>query len=468
MITGIQLGMASGEAGILLITKNVLLSVTNSLITSTGYLSISTPASQQASDLNTIQPKLTLGKYGLSACPFTGGYANLAVMQWAKNPYDHSKSVASPLLRMSSSTQAAATVSKLRSTNSTTRRRIKRRRLSSIATSALSSTPSRSPTMNTRTTRSLAPSSAPSAVKLTSARMHVPEDPAYTVSLQFSSPQNFNFSASSNYTSGVRSTAASNFSLPACVQFNGVKYVPCQGCNISSYTNYNVTYSCYDITQICPSPDSGKRVLSNEFEPQHKNSAGGYIIDVDDSGDWNDDWNDDEDGSDDYWIDDMDEYDYEMLEWVGEGEEKKGVTNGDTRHRHLQAVPVDDDGAAVTKAPAATYGMLVESILAEMTSVLSINPFAINLAQSKVILGFVGGFSTFILVMLFFLLRLDYFDRLKKKYGTPDSVAAARLVIENRLKNGGKDDGVGAFKLGAKVSKCYLTLEFRCVYTVCL
>ena len=480
LISGIQLGMASGEAGTLLITKNVLLSVTNNLITSTGYLSISTPASQEASDLNTIQPKLTLGKYGLSACPFTGGYANLAVMQWTKNPFDHSNAVASPLLRMSSSRQAAATASKSRSTNTTTGRRTRMsRRLSSMATSALTTSPSRSPTMNSKTVKSVAPSSAPSTIKLTSARMHVPEDPAYTVSLQFSSPQDFNFSASSNYTSGVRSTTTSNFSLPACVQFNGVKYIPCQGCNISSYTNYNVTYSCYDITQICPSSSSNQRVLSNEYEPQHKNSAGGYIIDVDDSGDWDDDWNDDEDGGEywiddkdgsEYWIDEKDEYayDYEVLEWVGEKKDKEGESHGDASHRHLQAVPVDDDGAAVTKAPAATYGMLIESILAEMTSVLSINPFAINLAQSKVILGFVGGFSTFILIMLFFLLRLDYFDRLKKKYGTPDSVAAARLVIENRLKNGGKDEGGGAFKLGPKVSECYLTLEFRCdVCAVC-
>jgi hypothetical protein len=266
--------------------------------------------------------------------------------------------------------------------------------------------------------------------------MRVPELPAYMVSLQFSSPQDFNFSASSNYTSGLKST--SNFSLPACVQFNGVKYVPCQGCNISSYTNYNVTYSCYDIGQICPSY-SGKRMLRNEFEPQQTNSAGGYIID-------------DYEGlfyeKDDDYVDMTDDYGY------GEDE---GRDND--YMRHLDALPVTDDGTDPTSPAAATYGMLVESILAELTSVLSINPFTINLAQSKVILAFVGGFSSFIIIMLLFLLRLDRFDRLKKKYGAPDSVAAARLVIENRLKHGGKEGAGRASMLGAKVSVQYLILQ---------
>jgi hypothetical protein len=443
LISGIQMGMASGETGTNLITKNVLLSVTNTLVTSTGYLSISTPASQQATDSHMIQPKLTLGRDGLSACPFTGGYANLAVLQWTQNPFDNSKSVASPLLRMSSSSMSGPSGNAmLRPANSTRTRGRRRRSLSNIETEALSSSPTRSPIVNKNSRMitsapSAAPSSAPSALKLNSARMRVPELPAYMVSLQFSSPQDFNFSASSNYTSGLKST--SNFSLPACVQFNGVKYVPCQGCNISSYTNYNVTYSCYDISQICPSY-SGKRMLRDEFEPQHTNSAGGYIID-------------DYEG---LFYEKGDDYVY-MTDDYGYGEDEG---RDEDLIRHLDALPVTDDGTTATPTPAAaTYGMLVESIIAELTSVLSINPFTINLAQSKVILAFVGGFSSFIIIMLIFLLRLDHFDRLTKKYGAPDSVAAARLVIENRLKHGGKEEGAErASMLGAKVSVQYLIL----------
>ena len=207
-----------------------------------------------------------------------------------------------------------------------------------------------------------------------------------------------------------------------------------------------MTYSCYDIGQICPSY-SGKRILRNEFEPQQANAAGGYIID-------------DYEGlfyeKDDDYVDLTDDYEY------GEDEGRD-----DDFLRHLDALPVTDDGTAVTSAPAATYGMLVESIIAELTSVLSINPFTINLAQSKIILAFVGGFSSFIIVMLIFLMRLDHFDRLKKKYGTSDSVAAARLVIENRLKNGGKDEGAGsASMLGAKVSVQFLVEELCCALFV--
>jgi hypothetical protein len=424
------MGMAPGEAGTNLITKNVLLSVTNTLVTSTGYLSLTTPASQLATDSHIIQPKLTLGRDGLSACPFSGGYANLAVLQWTQNPYDNSKSVASPLLRMSSSSMSGPSGNAMLRPVNTTRGR-RGRRLSNIEIEAITKSPTRSPIPNKNSRMfSTAPSSAPTAMKQNSARMPVPELPAYMVSLQFSSRQDFNFSASSNYTSGLKST--SNFSLPACVQFNGVKYVPCKGCNISSYTNYNVTYSCYDIGQLCPSYQ-GKRTLRNEYEPQHTNSAGGYIID-------------DYEGlfyeKDDDYVDLTDDDEYG--EYGGEGRD-------DDFTRHLDALPVADDGTAVTSAPAATYGMLVESILAELTSVLSINPFTINLAQSKVILAFVGGFSSFIIIMLIFLLRLDHFDRLKKKYGAPDSVAAARLVIENRLKNGGKDDGARRASMDAKV-----------------
>jgi hypothetical protein len=82
--------------------------------------------------------------------------------------------------------------------------------------------------------------------------------PAYTIALQFSTVQEFNFSASADYSSRSRSTP--NFTLPACTLYDGTKYVPCKGCNISSYTNYNVTYSCFDIEQLCPRTYTRRRL----------------------------------------------------------------------------------------------------------------------------------------------------------------------------------------------------------------
>jgi hypothetical protein len=83
--------------------------------------------------------------------------------------------------------------------------------------------------------------------------------PAYYIYLQYSGPQNFNFSASSK--------GSVNFTIPACTLYNGVKYVPCHGCNISSYTNYNVTYSCFDVMQLCPISDEsgGRRLISDHI-----------------------------------------------------------------------------------------------------------------------------------------------------------------------------------------------------------
>lgn len=52
-------------------------------------------------------------------------------------------------------------------------------------------------------------------------------------------------------TLGIKSK--SNFTLPACSQYNGQAYVSCGHCNVSSYSLYNVTYGCYDITNLCPS-----------------------------------------------------------------------------------------------------------------------------------------------------------------------------------------------------------------------
>ena len=41
-------------------------------------------------------------------------------------------------------------------------------------------------------------------------------------------------------------------SLPQCMSYDGAQYVPCRGCRLSSLTAVNVTYACYDVTQLCP------------------------------------------------------------------------------------------------------------------------------------------------------------------------------------------------------------------------
>jgi hypothetical protein len=93
---------------------------------------------------------------GLSKCNFSGGYAQLSVLQWGKNPYEDSIAVQSPLLRFS--------VTSNEMSNSTTE----------------------------------APTTAPVSRKLLeSVVFTLPNFPAYYVSLQFLAVQDFNFVASS-------------------------------------------------------------------------------------------------------------------------------------------------------------------------------------------------------------------------------------------------------------------------------
>eukprot|EP01038_Epipyxis_sp_PR26KG_P011875 gene11875-15893_t len=47
-----------------------------------------------------------------------------------------------------------------------------------------------------------------------------------------------------------------------CQKYDGVKFMPCSGCNISSYTNYNVTFGCYDMSQICPITSNRQKLIT--------------------------------------------------------------------------------------------------------------------------------------------------------------------------------------------------------------
>jgi hypothetical protein len=60
------------------------------------------------------------------------------------------------------------------------------------------------------------------------------DTPAYFVTLQYSIEKDLNFTA-------IRNGANTNISLPECTLYDGSSYVGCMGCNVSSYTNYNVS-----------------------------------------------------------------------------------------------------------------------------------------------------------------------------------------------------------------------------------
>ena len=356
LIQGVQLGMVSGEEAISLVSSNVQVAVSSALITSTGSSTFVTPATNSQLIYGAIQPRIIIGPGGLSTCSFTSGYAQVSVLQWASNPYPASTAVRSPLLRIAVASHAAEITTK---------------------------------------------TSISSQVNRNNAVFSVPGVPAYYVALQFSSEENFNFSAiSSNITATTR--GKSNFTLPACTLYNGVAYVPCKGCNISSYTNFNVTYSCFDITQLCQTTSVRRYLQHRGYE-----SMGTSIGDSDDE--------DDE---------------------KNHGEANRHEIKTDQKGRYLVA----DDDASVASVSSSTYGVLLQSIQAELSSVLSINPFKLDIAKSIVAVTFAGCLGGFILLMLIYLLRLDREEKLYKVYvkGAADAVARSRL--EEELKKGGKGD----------------------------
>ena len=75
--------------------------------------------------------------------------------------------------------------------------------------------------------------------------------------------------------------AKSNFSLPACSQYNGQAYVSCGHCNVSSYSLYNVTYGCYDITNLCPTFTSKSSTTKASRRLGHTIGAAVYVNDGD-------------------------------------------------------------------------------------------------------------------------------------------------------------------------------------------
>ena len=390
--------MAAGEIPIKLITPNIQLTIESSLLTYIGNSTYAIPPTPSQTAYGAVQSEIILGPQGLSYCPKMGSYAQLAVLQWSTNPYAASRPVLSPLLRFSSVVQAdSATVMKgngMKAGQSS---------FSDISTYVDATGDSASRTRN---------------VLQTNNTYKLPGNPAYLLLIQFSSPRNFNFSAAANYTSRGVIKVRSNYTIPVCTQYDSVRaaYMPCQRCDISSYTNYNVTYSCYDISQICPSGVVRRRLqgADERFNYHH------YDSEQEEGEGEREDMQSDDDDDD------------------GEGCRERGRGRGRGHSRALEAA--DDDNAEATSMSPATYGMLSQAVVAQLSSVLSSNPFASDLSQSKTVLVFVGCLTGFIGLVLIFLSRKDRTEKMEKKYLRSQTNIRARKLLEQDIKHGKKGD----------------------------
>ena len=388
LVSGVQKGLTLGEAPVTLVTPNLQLMIASALVSETGNSVLTTPPTEKQTAYESIQPKITLGPQGLSACASapSSNYAEFSLVQWGINPHATSLPIQSTMMRFSSVSPAYTPPSAM------TQRNVQRK----------------------------------------SIVFPVHGIPAYTIALQFTTVQQFNFTAGMDYSAKSRSTP--NFTLPACTQYDGTKYVPCKSCNISSYTNYNVTYSCYDIEQLCPRASTRRRLSEGE---QYVSDLG-YHSDLD----WYDFNNDDEDMNE---IEEMYEDEYEG-EGEGEDEEMNKDQSGrtaidisdveeDTIHGYQRILQTADDDSVKgnTMPTSSTFGVILESVDAQLTTVLSSNPFALQASENIAILSLVSCLSGGILIMLVILRRLDNKTKVKNKIAKQAKEDMRKLLFQAEI-----------------------------------
>jgi hypothetical protein len=191
--------IAPGEIPTVYTTDNVRISVQKPLkSTLNSNASIQPPATVAEAQYGSLLPYVTLSSDLFDACKVQELYVQLSVMQWGVNPYPNSSEVKTSLFSIGSITEVVQ-----------------------------------------ESRRILA----------TEVSFHQPT-PLYFITLQFEVKQDFG-----NYSyvtlNDIYGNATSNFTIPECTFNDGTAYVPCQGCNISSFTEYNATYGCYDASQLC-------------------------------------------------------------------------------------------------------------------------------------------------------------------------------------------------------------------------
>jgi hypothetical protein len=365
LVSGVQKGLALGEGPVTLVAPNLQVMVASALVSETGNSVLTTPPTDKQTAYGSLQPRITLGPQGLSSCTSSSwsNYAEYSLVQWGVNPYATSQPIQSTLMRFSSVSPAYVPPAAM------TRRNVQRKSISFAVNGV----------------------------------------PAYTVALQFSTVQEFNFSASADYSSRSRSTP--NFTLPACTVYDGSRYVPCKSCNISSYTNYNVTYSCFDIEQLCPKA-SIRRRLKHDTQHALEEVVRRSQSDVD---------------NEDFEDEDEDEDEEDTSESKGELD---GIMHG---HERILATPDDDSVNGRTMPSSATFGVLLLAVDAQLTTVLSSNPFSLDVKENIAILSLVGCLAGGILLMLVFLRRLDDQTAIKTKFAKKAKDDMTKLLFEAEI-----------------------------------
>jgi hypothetical protein len=220
IVVGILATMVDGQEAQQFISEFVQMNVIADRTSKFANASLSAPQTPAEIVYGSVSQSISLSSSGLDDCANFHGYNRFALTQWAKNPLPNSNDVLTPLLKVSTlSTQV----------------QLSRKLIDSYLTRVLSL------------------------------------ETTFLVTFQFSQNQNFNFSE--DWLSINPKNFPSNLTIPTCESYSSSSFAfeTCRSCNLSSYTNFNVSFSCRDVSLICEPELPDRRRLMNH-DPEESRS----------------------------------------------------------------------------------------------------------------------------------------------------------------------------------------------------
>lgn len=204
----------------------------------------------------------------------------------------------------------------------------------------------------------------------------------YLFSLQFFTEQNFDFNMTIDEAERLGKT---NFTFPVCRTYDGDEgqYLACSGCNVSTYNNFNVTFLCDDVTQICDA--NGDSTTANRRGRR--------------------------------------------LAWENYLNDMTSSATSSSRRLFVDDDNTDDDYTSFNQGfSIQQYAAIIQAAARVFTSTL--NPFHINLKEAAPVLSFVTLLAASMILCGIFLYRMDWLEEheLLENQVWPPTVTSAETV----------------------------------------
>jgi hypothetical protein len=203
IIEGVYYTMVNGQAPVTVVSDNIRATIMRSAVSSLVDAKITPPATTEETAYGAKLPSFTFVGSSAATCNTGSGYVQMALLSLGNNPFPGSSDVNTNVLRLESSTATPA------------------RRLADTYTAT----------------------SRTEALDFT---------PTYYVTMEFNSKQNYNFTKDLD----EKVLIGSPLRFPECKKYVDGVYVDCENCHVSSYTDFEVTYACSAIADVCGTPVS--------------------------------------------------------------------------------------------------------------------------------------------------------------------------------------------------------------------